>query len=413
MPSTRASATRHSWISIALSSSPCSAASAIAPWRSATGASAPRACRRAGSARGCPCGGRTNAARRRARRRTSHRDRRARAGARAGGRRRSRGTCTPAAGSTARRTRTIAPSTAPEIDPSPPTTTIAKIRRLTSGVKVWLTRSCWSSTNSAPATPARKPEIANASMSALRARIEYASVARSLSRTPISTRPVRLARRPRTAREREPEHHHREYVELRVGAQRDHAEQVGAVDHVLRQPALQRRVAGVQQVVGGGERERERDHREREAAGAQRRHADDHREHRAERAGREQHEPGVDVPARGHRARERRAEAHERHLPQAHLAGPTGEHHERQADQRVDRDHGDQLHPVVGEEHRDQRDADHEQHAEHPARDPDGGNVAQLGGDRLDLARLLPRGGRRAREPGKARRALDQAARPR
>ena len=86
---------RHSWISDLGLRSPCSAASAIAPWRSATGISARPACRRGGSARGCPCGARTSAARRRGRRRTSRRDRRAPASAPAAGRRRSRGTRTP------------------------------------------------------------------------------------------------------------------------------------------------------------------------------------------------------------------------------------------------------------------------------------------------------------------------------
>ena len=146
------------------------------------------------------CGARTSAARRRGRRRTSRRGRRARAAARAAGRRRSRGTptrdgrkyCTPY-------TKT-APSTAPEIDPSPPTTTIAKIRRLTSGVNVWLTSSCCCEHEQRAGDAGEEARRSRTrASSALRARIAYASAARSLSRTPMSTRPVRLARSPRTA----------------------------------------------------------------------------------------------------------------------------------------------------------------------------------------------------------------------
>ena len=168
------------WISTNVSTSRLagSAASAIAPSRSSTrDRRARRACRRRGSGRGCPCGARTSAARRRARRRTRHRDR---PGMSISTSSRpapvARNAYSRRAGSTARRTRRSRRAPRPPIEPSPPTTTIAKICRLAVGrERLASTSSCCCSTNSAPATPARKPEIANASMSALRAPIEYAS----------------------------------------------------------------------------------------------------------------------------------------------------------------------------------------------------------------------------------------------
>ena len=54
-----------------------------------------------------------------------------------------------------------------------------------------------------------------------------------------------------------------------------------------------------------------------------------------------------DEPARRH-ARN----ADERHLPEADLARPTRQHHEGDADDRVDQHRRGLLHPVLGQEHR-------------------------------------------------------------
>ena len=121
--------------------------------------------------------------------------------------RRSRGTPTPAREEVLR-----CPSRRPRrgsrrrSNPSPPTTTIENTCRPRVGSKFDASSArCWR-TNSAPAMPARKPEMRERDHERAARAIAYASAARSLSRTPISTRPMRLSRRPRIISRREREH---------------------------------------------------------------------------------------------------------------------------------------------------------------------------------------------------------------
>jgi hypothetical protein len=71
---------------------------------------------------------------------------------------------------------------------------------------------------------------------------------------------------------------------------------------------------------------------------------------RAEDPGRDENQCRVPVPARRDGPRERARQADERHLAQAHLTGPTGEHDERHADDREDANRGAQLDPILGQQ---------------------------------------------------------------
>ncbi len=203
--------------------------------------------------------------------------------------------------------------------------------------------------------PARKPETANAITSAPRVPTAYACAARSLSRTPMSTRPIRLLRRPRTIQKHSPKTTMIERVERGLAVHRDDAEHVraGHGDGAVRYPALERRVADIEEIARREERERERGHREREAARPQGRGADEHGGDRADRARDREDERDVPVPARRECSRDRAGDADECHLPEAHLSGPSGEHHEREPDDREDADRPDQLHVDVGDDERE------------------------------------------------------------
>ena len=92
------------------------------------------------------------------------------------------------------------PSKAPIVEPIPPT--IAAIKILTElpspRESVIPANDCWWTTYRAPAHPAKKPAIENAVNFALMTLTPYASTPCSLSRRAMSTRPVRLCRKPWT-----------------------------------------------------------------------------------------------------------------------------------------------------------------------------------------------------------------------
>ena len=153
----------------------------------------------------------------------------------------------------------------------------------------------------------------------------------------MSARPVRLRRIPTTPDDHERQRDQAQEVEARLRPHVDHAEQVGALDAWRGQPVEARAVAEdarAQQPRGGRQPEREGDDGEGEAAPAQHGQADERGERGPDHAGAEQTEREVPTEARGERRADRRADGDERHLPEADLAGPTGEHDQRERDDR-------------------------------------------------------------------------------
>ena len=93
-----------------------------------------------------------------------------------------------------------APSTAPRAEPSPPTAVEVNTTRLT-GTRKGVSTYCWFTTRRRqPASPAMNPESANAVSLARTTRTPYPEAARSLAGRARRTRPVRLCRRPCSAR---------------------------------------------------------------------------------------------------------------------------------------------------------------------------------------------------------------------
>ena len=127
----------------------------------------------------------------------------------------------------------------------------------------------------------------------------------------------------------------RERVEPLLGVDGDGAEEGGVVGEAA--SGHPREELGVQQPVEGRRRERQGDDGEREPAGPRRREPDDHGGGRPDQSTEEQRQPEVEARRLGDPAPGRAADGREGHLPEAHVAGPAGEEHERDGDGRDDR----------------------------------------------------------------------------
>ena len=81
----------------------------------------------------------------------------------------------------------------------------------------------------------------------------------------------------------------------------------------------------------------------------------------------------------------------ERHLPEAHLAGPPGEHHEREPDDPEDHDHRGEVDLRLGEPERQREQRGRGSSAPSPQRAyRTSGMLHELARDRPHLARGLP-----------------------
>ena len=228
---------------------------------------------------------------------------------------------------------------------------------------------CWC-TNSAPANAARKPDIANACSVVVRGFTPNALAARSFSRIATSARPVRLRRMPDDGDDHERQRDEAEEVVARLRAHVDDAEEVAVARRAAAaasRSVCPRRRCGAEQPRGRRQAERERDHGEGEAASSQHGQADERGDTGADDARAEEAEREVPAEARGERPADGGADRHERHLPEADLAGPPGEDDERQGDDPVDHRHRREVGAALGEHdgHEREGDDDHRRGAPH------------------------------------------------
>jgi len=189
------------------------------------------------------------------------------------------------------------------------------------------------------------------------------------------------APQPHDHEQRQAEHGDAGVEHRRLAGQLD-AEERAPVDAPAGQPVAERRRA-VEQERRHEQAERQRAHRQRQAPATQRRVAHDHGGDATHQPGRQAGERQVPAPVVGERPADRGAHPHERHVPQADLPGPPGEHHQRRGHDAEDHDDGGQVEPA-GRQPR--RQGQHEGADDRPQPGPTPDDLGQL----AHLARYGP-----------------------
>ena len=139
-------------------------------------------------------------------------------------------------------------------------------------------------------------------------------------------------------------------VEADLAADGNRPEQRLALDARPRQPA---EVAAIEEVGRGRQGQGQRGDRQQQAAGAQGGQADSGTRHRPGGRG-DEHRQGEIPPLAGRqRAGNGGADADERQLAEADVAGPSGEHHEREGDDAEHDDRRGEVHAALGRDERE------------------------------------------------------------